>query len=554
MATTHITLSDDALLGEYVRLDEFKGLLEQRVAIGPDLLAMLIKDGQIAQAAPGGHFAVGGVWRTIKDAVGGEHAIRLLLADLKPFPVAKTIAALTKDNVEILCELTVELQVNPERPANVLGLMKNHAAVTKAGVLTRLEPHLGVRVVNAAVKRVDALELRGNTGLQDKLQADAMAEVERIAGDVGLLVRAVTVDFGTNDEEQAQILKRQQEREQETLEREFAILNRSIAREAESSVVQLKTALDVEKVKTATDDELRRMILGSELAFIDARDTGKRVLEMKEIQHQLDKNREERVEGFNAQLEQARHAIEMARTGGQQRDVEMDLSVREAKHQVTVTRIRSELRGVEREIDDADTRQRLALQKLEQLQGQELAEIARQAQIGALGAMQAVELAGEKGHIENEILRGSAAQTWKIEEQKQKADAELAKMQMAKDLSEAQTLAVTAGFSPEVANVLVERARAAGDADKMALMREMVQQAKEAQVSSEAQARHFFDSGMTGTVGVAHGVGMAAAGGGMHVHGHEVDGGLGTVECPGCHNVIPESDRFCRKCGRPMRQ
>ena len=168
--------------------------------------------------------------------------------------------------------------------------------------------------------------------------------------------------------------------------------------------------------------------------------------------------------------------------------------------------------------------------------------------------MQAVELAGEKGHIENEILRGGAAQTWKIEEQKQKADAELAKMQMAKDLSEGQTLAVMAGFSPEVANVLVERARAAGDADKMALMREMVQQARDAQVSSEAQARQFFDSGMTGAVGVAHGVGMAAASGGMHVHGHEVDGGLGTVECPGCHNVIPESDRFCRKCGRPMRQ
>jgi hypothetical protein len=140
MATTHITLSDDALLGEYVRLDDFKRLLEQRVAVGPDLLAMLIKDGQIAQAAPGGHFAVGGVWRTIKDAVAGAHAIRLLVADLKPFPVSKTIPALTKDAVEILCELTIELQVNPERPANVLGLMKDHAAVTKAGVLTRLAP------------------------------------------------------------------------------------------------------------------------------------------------------------------------------------------------------------------------------------------------------------------------------------------------------------------------------------------------------------------------------------------------------------------------------
>ena len=54
MATRHITLSEDALLAEYVRLDDFKGLLEQRVAIGPDTLAMLIKDGAIAQAEHGG--------------------------------------------------------------------------------------------------------------------------------------------------------------------------------------------------------------------------------------------------------------------------------------------------------------------------------------------------------------------------------------------------------------------------------------------------------------------------------------------------------------------
>jgi len=552
MATTHITLSDDALLGEYVRLDDVKGLLEQRVAIGPDLLAMLIKDGQIAQAAPGGHFAVGGVWRTIKDALAGAHAIRLLVADLKPFPVSKTISALTKDAVEILCELTIELQVNPERPANVLGLMKDHAAVTKAGVLTRLAPHLAERVVNAAVTRVTALELRGNTGLQDKLQADAMAEVERMAGDVGLLVRAVTIDFGTNEVEQARILERQQTREQETLEREFAILNRSIAREAESNIVQLKTALDVEKVKTATDDELRRMILGNELAFIDARETGVRVQEMKAIRHELAKNREERVEGFTAQLEQARHAVEMARTGGEQRDVQMDIAVREAKQKVAITRIDGDLRSVTREIDQADTQQRLALQKLEQLQSLEIAARAREEQVRTMRDLQGVELDGERGHLENQILGANAAHTRAMDERRHAADTELAKMQMARDLSEAQTLAITAGFSPAVANVLVERARGAADADKLALMREMVQQAKDAQVSSEAQARHFFDSGMTGAVGVAYGVGTAASGA-VHMHG-SLSGELGTIECPGCHVIIPVTDRFCRNCSRPMRQ
>ena len=87
---TNITLSDDNLLAEYISLDKFKGILEQRISVGPDMLAMLIKDGQIAQASAGAHFAIGGVWRSLKDAIAGQHAIRLLIADLKPFQLTTT--------------------------------------------------------------------------------------------------------------------------------------------------------------------------------------------------------------------------------------------------------------------------------------------------------------------------------------------------------------------------------------------------------------------------------------------------------------------------------
>src|SRR3712207_1149520 len=101
MATTQITLSDNNLLAEYVPLDDFKGVLEQRLAIGPDTLALLIKDGQIAGASAGGHFAMGGLWRTMKDAIAGSHALRLLIADLKPFQLTTAASALTKDNVPV---------------------------------------------------------------------------------------------------------------------------------------------------------------------------------------------------------------------------------------------------------------------------------------------------------------------------------------------------------------------------------------------------------------------------------------------------------------------
>ncbi|MCC6989615.1 MAG: hypothetical protein IT181_11490, partial [Acidobacteria bacterium] len=357
------------------------------------------------------------------------------------------------------------------------------------------------------------------------------------------LVRAVSVDFGTNEEEQARIITRQQAREQEMLEREFAILNRSVQRQAESDVLQLTTALDVEKVKTATEAELRRLILGHELDFIDARESGVRAQQLKALEHELQLNRTQRLDGLKAQLEQEQHAITMARTGGERRDVEMDLAVREARHRVTVTRITAEMRSVEREIEDADTRQQI-----------QLGALARDEQMKTMRELSRAELEAEGGRVDLRNKAEDAAHARLMAERHLAAQAELDKMRVAKDLTEAQMLAVSAGFSPAVANVLVERARASADADKAALMREMVQQAKDAQVSSEAQARHFFETGMTGTVGVAQGVGMAAAGAGMHMHAGEVNAGLGTVECPGCHNVIPESDRFCRKCGRPMRQ
>jgi hypothetical protein len=114
-------------------------------------------------------------------------------------------------------------------------------------------------------------------------------------------------------------------------------------------------------------------------------------------------------------------------------------------------------------------------------------------------------------------------------------------------------MAIHAGFSPQVANVMIEQAhaKAAEGADRIALMREMIQQAQDARVSSEAQARHLFDSGMQGAVGVAQGVGNAAAG---RDQADTPQAPRNTAECPGCHRVIPTSDRHCRFCGRQMRQ
>ncbi len=582
--STNITLSDDNLLAEYVSLDKFKGVLEQRVAVGPDMLAMLIKDGQIAQAAAGGHFAIGGIWRTLKDAIAGRHAIRLLIADLKPFQLTTSADSLSKDNVPVAGEFTIELQVNPEKPANVLGLMKEHGAVTKSSVLARLVPHMGDRVLNAAVRRVDATELRGNTGLQDKIQADAMREVERLMADIGLMVRGVSMRWAFNEEETAEVTKRQKAREQEALEQDFTILNRSMEREAESSIVRLKTDFDVEAAKVTTEDDLRRLILGNELNFIDARETGVRIQQMKALEHELALNAKQRIDGLNIQLEAEDHALAIAKKkeeqhkrahgeeiddlkhgvstttiGGERRDVEMSIVERERLHDVRVAEIRVNLRVAERSIEDADTRQRLALAKLEQLQNLEIAAKAHEDQLRTMRGLQDVEIDSESRRLDLNIKGGDAAHRRAMEDKKLERETEIEKMRILATGTPEQILAINAGLSVAVANVLVEqaRARAAEGGDRIAIMREMVQQAKDAQVGSEAQARHFFDQGMAGNQGVAQGVGAAIAAGAGLAGGQPAKPAGGepqTTECPGCHRVVPVTDRHCRYCGRQMRQ
>jgi hypothetical protein len=637
MAPTNITLSDDALLAEYVELNQFKRILEQRVAIGPDMLAMLIKDGEIAEASAGAHLAIGGLWRTLKDAIGGQHAIRLLIADLKPFQLSTSATALSKDNVPIACEFTIDLQVNPEKPANVLGLVKAHGKVTKASVLERLKPNLGERVLNAAVRRVEAMELRGNNPMQDKVQADTMKEVERVASDLGLIARSVSVAWGFNDEEKAAITRRQQEREQEALEREFRILNRSVEREAESTVIKLKADLSVEKAKVDTEDELRRLILSNELNFVDAREVGVRMQQLKALEHELHLNRTQRLDGLKAQLEGEQHAIDMLRMAGgkrgverdnqlqdrrrdieldaldrerrdagfagditarrheieldkiagerrdvgrqgelkdrlhevdvekvrgERRDVELDTARRERVHNLEITRINSEIRVVERSVEDLDRRQVLALEKLEALQGIEIRERNQEERLKSMRGLQELELDAESRRLDLNIKGGDATHRRQMEAAQQASMTDLEKIRLLRDGTPEQILAINAGFSPAVANILVEqaKARAAEGTDRLAVMREMIQMAQDARVASEAQAEKFFATGIQGVTGVAQGVGTAVASGAALAGGKAPAAAPPgqaentTTECPGCHRKIPVSDRHCRYCGRQMRQ
>jgi hypothetical protein len=524
MPSTNWTLSDDQTLAEYVKLEDFKSISQERIGISPDHIALLMRDGQIVDAQTGGHFAFGGVWQRLKELVGGKHTFRLLVATLKPFMVEGAIDGLSKDNVSIAATAAFELQVNPEKAANILGLMKERDSLTKPDVYARLAPHLKDRVFSTIIRKVDAGEIRGNPPLQDKIQAEVMVEVDRLFKDVGVMVRAVSLNWSTNDEERAAIERSKSNREQEMLDFQAERTQRELRRERQINEFTLQSDLEAEKLKASSEDELRHMFLNQELNFVDAQKEGVRAQELKGLDHELAMLNIQRADSYKKALEDALNETERVA-------------------------IRKKLKQIELEIGAMEEEQRIRLAKLKAETDMEIAAKARATQISTMREMGDIE--SEAAKREWEIGREKIVLEQEMSLKSKELDrlAEIERLRAQREMSPDQILATAAGLSPDVARVFSERAKATGmDFDKReALLKEMAQASKEGHLASIDQAKYFMDKAMQAVQGVAAGRGSARQ--------EEPAGTVSdtTAECSNCHQRVPITDRFCRICGHPMR-
>ena len=373
MASMPIVLTDPNLLAEFVRETEFKTFFEKRFAAPPDIAALLFKNGQLIDSFVGAHFSVGGLANAIKGVVGGSTHIAIMLADLKPFSVSMSFQGVSRDNVEVGGLCTFELQLNPDKPSNILGLMRGVArnergsekesdlpgrkALTTLDVLERLAPHVSDRVLEAVISRTDAGDMRGNTGLQDKIQADMMQEAERVLGDLGVLVRAVSVEWALNSVEMEAFKRAQIDRDQEALDYQLQLLKREMSREAEATQFKLETSADIAKVQAATDDELAHMVLDSEVRFIDAREAVARRHEMEALAHEVEVLRTERAAKVEMEIADAGHLIDLTREAARLRKTEIEIEDLDARHVQNLKKM-----GVMTDLELNERRQRMELE------------------------------------------------------------------------------------------------------------------------------------------------------------------------------------------------
>ncbi len=537
MSSQPIILSDPRMLAEFMRQDEFKAFFEKRFAVPPDYAALLFKNGELIDAFKGGHFSVGGIADRLKSLIGGSTHVSMLIADLKPFQVQTVLKSTSRDKIDIAGVLTLELQVNPDKPSNILGMMHGvtraasqdntpgRKALAKADILARIRAHLVDRVFEAILGQVDAVAIRGNISLQDKLQADILKEVERIVGDLGLIVRSTSVEWNQNSEEAAEQARMDAERQQRDLDFKIELAKRQAERQKDATEFRIETDLDIARLENAKEDELQRLTMESEIRFADARQNNQRRQEVEELEHQIKVLERERKFKFEEALATAQNATELRefQKTQLQLDVEMDA-----------------IKGLHlQEMKKSDAFSEAEITALVQRQARE-----------HISELQEIEMRGDR--IRSEIKRLEKQQEFDEEERKRQHELNLLKHK--KDMTPEQLLAAQAGLSPSVANVLAEQARAsgAGQEQTMALMREMVEAATAAQIRTEAQALEMTKISMQGAVGVAEGAGGGTASARVSPPAATATEPV-MIDCPKCSTPAPATAKFCMKCGHKLR-
>ncbi|MBS0479868.1 MAG: zinc ribbon domain-containing protein [Proteobacteria bacterium] len=576
MESNPLVLTDPNLLAEFVRESEFKTFFETRFASPPDLAALLFRDGALIDSFKGTQFSVGGLWEKVKGLIGGSHHYAVMLADLKPFQVQFAVKGMSKDNVEIAGTATMELQLNPDKPSNILGLMSGvsrneqdppkdgelpgRKALSRFDVLSRIEPQFKDRVFEAVLGRHNADEIRGNRGLQDQIQADMMTEAERICGDIGVMVKNASVTWAMNAVEREQLERAEIERQQSALDYQLDLMKRQVARQSESTSVQIKANVDTTKLEQASEDELANMVLNSEVQFIDAREAAARRQEAEALQHEIRMLREERAGKFENDIAEASHVIDLTEVKKRLVGVEQEIDTLERQHGIEMRRLESEFGRSERRAEGEVGRAERGLDAATDLDIDKNRDAFEQ-QKAKGWADQAFENLRRTGHHEEDLEdrradRGikvnRAATDDTIATMDAEARSRVAQLGAAAGMTPDQISALTASYSEGAASARIAevQARAAGGEEMAAVVAKMADQNRADMAASREHELNVLKAGMTGATGVAYG-----AGGGDRTP--KADGTPEvedeTVECPSCGKTLSSKARFCTGCGHQMR-
>jgi len=540
-------------LAAYLPDSDLKGVLEKRIAVPPDCAAIVIRDGQVVSALQGAHLSVGGLWQTLKQFIGGQHALRVLVADLKPFQKTGVLVGFSRDKVVVKGEIVLELALNPEKIVDVMGLVTVGTAVMRDDILLRILPLVQERVFTNELTSHDAAELRANNGLQDRIQAELMREVQRVVGDLGLLVRSSAVNFAATEEERQAVTLRAEERQERAVQAGFERAQRDVQRESAGTILSLETTQDVERLKRMNEGELAEVMQSNQLRLADNRTAAMRLEQHRQLVHELESAQAKRAAFYADRIAATTNERDAQRIGLDQRRDAMAFDAERRRQEVELKRLETqadlELRkaGQLQDLDvNAQTRlQDIDIRNRDTSSQLDLAGKGHDVNFKKLTDLQRLELEREaalRGLNKDDFATQHNAE---MERRMQQTQADYDKLKLQSTMSPDVLLAIQAGASPHVAAVFAEKAKAMGT-EKEALLREMMALQRNSKVESDAQAREMFERAVDSLAKV----GAARMKDGRGGAGGDDDE---TTECPQCHQRIPVAARHCRNCGHQLR-
>jgi len=559
-ASKSLVLSHPQMLAEFVRESDLKGFFEKRFASPPDLAALLFRNGELIDTFKGAHFATGGLMTALKGTVGGSTHVAIMLADLKPFKAEFAVQGISKDNIEITGVATLEIQLDPDKPSNILGLMRGvsrgnveptkdggpvpgRKALVEQDVIDRIAPHFADRVIEAVIGKMNAEEIRGDVGLQDKIQADMMQEAERICGDIGIMVRAASVQWAMNEVEVEKFERARIERQQQAYDLQLQLLKREFERNLEATELQITSTVDVEKLKHASEAELSHMVLDGEIAFIDAREEATRRQEMELLAHEMEVLATERRFKMENDLLKASHHIDLAKEQERLRKLVRETEALDARH---ADEMRKSGAFTDNEIFDRQTRMKQDLDHRQKLLDHEIMVKTGDYSLGNLAKMNEIKRKQEEAEAKLRMEEAKAESDRRIAEQKAKDDAAAKRFDQVAKLTPEQIMTANAGLSVEMATALADKVNAT-EGDTSQVLTEMLKNAKEEKESDRAFSLEMIKTALAGATGIAQGASGKAEDAGQSLTSS------GEIECPGCGRTVPVKSRFCMGCKHQLR-
>jgi hypothetical protein len=279
------------------------------------------------------------------------------------------------------------------------------------------------------------------------------------------------------------------------------------------------------------------MVLQSEVRFIDALEEAQRRQEMEALAYEIELLRTERAAKMENDLSEASHLINLTSEAGRLRKTERDIEELDAKHAINLKKM-----GV---LTDLELRERSERMELE------IARVAQEQAAKNLRSLMEIEGAQADRDTDRTIRSKKADADAEIARIRADADARTAQLAAGAKMTPEQILAINAGLSPHVAEVLKEQARAqAGSSqESMEIMRELIKGASDERAAGRSHELDILKAGMAGATGVAHGAG-GKGGAASDMPGSSDSS---TVDCPKCGRTVAAKTKYCPGCGHQMR-